>query len=282
MTYVYVTLCKSCVVIRNKQLQQLIGRLNWGAKVIKGGRTFLRRLIDLMCSLKRRHHHIRLNTSAKADIQWWAQYIGIFNGTAHFIDEPVPNGIFTTDACVHGGAGAFKADWFYTHWDSDFPEVTKLHINLKEIFSVYLASLRWAESWRNKHIVVYTDNTATMFMINKGSTRNSVAMSWLRQLFWLSATHNFQLTAKFIKGKDNVTSDFLSRLHQFKPCEWYKSICTQGLDPNIPHHISQQTLMFLLFQNPSGKNYKRSVLDRRKQPTHPPRSQPTQRCEMHF
>ena len=66
------------------ELQKLIGRLNWGAKVIKGGRTFLRRLIDIMCKLKRKHHHIRLTRSAKADIHWWANFISQFNGTAFF------------------------------------------------------------------------------------------------------------------------------------------------------------------------------------------------------
>lgn len=50
------------------ELQQLLGKLAWAARVIKGGRTFVRRLIDLMCTVKRKHHHIRLPSSARADI----------------------------------------------------------------------------------------------------------------------------------------------------------------------------------------------------------------------
>ncbi len=52
------------------ELQHLVGKLNWAAKVIKGGRTFLRRIIDIMCTLKSKHHRVRLNASARADIAW--------------------------------------------------------------------------------------------------------------------------------------------------------------------------------------------------------------------
>ena len=42
------------------ELQQLIGCLNWAVRLVRGGRTFLRRLINVMCSLKRKYHRIRL------------------------------------------------------------------------------------------------------------------------------------------------------------------------------------------------------------------------------
>ena len=231
------------------ELQQLIGRLNWGAKVIKGGRTFLRRLIDLMCSLKRKHHHTRINSSAKADIQWWIDYISIFNGTTHFIKEVVPSRIFTTDACTHGGAGAFNSDWFYANWETDYPEIANLHINFKELFAVFLASLRWAKSWTNKHVIVYSDNTYTVFMINKGTSKNNLAMDWLRQLFWLSACYNFQLTARHLRGKDNLISDKLSRLHDVKIDDCIKFLCEYKLDTKLSHHMSNATMNYCFFRN---------------------------------
>ena len=49
-----------------REFLSLIGQLNHAAKVVRQGtcRTFLRRLIDLSCSAKELHHHIRLNVSA--------------------------------------------------------------------------------------------------------------------------------------------------------------------------------------------------------------------------
>lgn len=44
-----------------KELQSLIGMLNFACSVVPPGRTFLRRLIDLTIGLKKPYHHRRLN-----------------------------------------------------------------------------------------------------------------------------------------------------------------------------------------------------------------------------
>ncbi|XP_070546134.1 uncharacterized protein [Ptychodera flava] len=119
-----------------RELQQLIGKLNWAARVIRGGRTFLRRLIDVTNSVSRQSHHIRLNRQARADISWWANLSKSFNGTAFFIEEtPLPQQIFTTDACSAAGAGIYANYWFYTRWSADHPTTADAHINLKELYT---------------------------------------------------------------------------------------------------------------------------------------------------
>ena len=170
----------------------------------------------------------------------------------------MPSGSFTTDACQNGGAGAYNADWFYAHWQWDFPDIADLHINLKELYAVYIASIRWASSWENKHIVVYSDNATTVFMINKGASKNSIAMKWLRRLFWLSAINNFHITARHIKGKDNVISDTLSRLDEIRVADWMEFIRTEKLDGRISDHISQKTLHYLLLKDRMGNCSKKS------------------------
>ena len=39
-------------------------------------------------------------------------------------------------------------------------------------------------------------------------------MAFLRILFWLSASYNFRITAKYLPGKDNRLADCASRLHE--------------------------------------------------------------------
>ena len=113
-----------------------------------------------MCSLKCKNHHVRLNKAAKLDIDWWATCIEKFNGTAFFTKEQLPCGSFGTDACTNGGGGSYLNDWFYANWEMDHPEIQPLHINLKELFAIFLAAQRWASQWRNRHVIVYTDNMA--------------------------------------------------------------------------------------------------------------------------
>lgn len=57
-----------------RELQSLIGTLSFACKVIKPGRIFLRRLIDLSCTVSQPSHHISINSEARADIQWWASF----------------------------------------------------------------------------------------------------------------------------------------------------------------------------------------------------------------
>ena len=56
-----------------KDLQSLLGLLNFCTKVVVPGRTFLRRLIDLTKGITRPSHHIRLNKEARADLACWRQ-----------------------------------------------------------------------------------------------------------------------------------------------------------------------------------------------------------------
>ena len=53
-----------------KELQSLIGTLNFACKVVRPGRTFLR-LIYLMHGSFRPFHHVRLTESAKLDMNVW-------------------------------------------------------------------------------------------------------------------------------------------------------------------------------------------------------------------
>ena len=54
-----------------RQLQLVIGLLNFACSVIVPGRAFLRRLIDLTIGLTKPYHHVRFNKEARADLAAW-------------------------------------------------------------------------------------------------------------------------------------------------------------------------------------------------------------------
>ena len=64
-----------------------------------------------------------------------------------------------------------------------------------------------------------TDNTTTLSAINKGTSSNQLAMQWLRQLFWLSATCNFRVTSRYIPTVANTLADAISCIHDPAHCE---------------------------------------------------------------
>ena len=194
-------------------LQSLVGKLNWAARVIRGGRCFLRRLIDLASSVKFSNWHVGLNAAARADISWWRMGLSIFHGKAAFpVDLPMPSYQFDTDSCLTGGAGHFGDDWFYVNWECDMPYVVGKHITYLELLSVMLALKRWGHLWRGFHIRVQSDNMATVAAINKGTSKSKEMMTLVREMFWLCVQFDCRITASHIAGDLNVLSDRLSRL----------------------------------------------------------------------
>ncbi|CAG2223258.1 unnamed protein product [Mytilus edulis] len=141
----------------------------------------------------------------EVNLKWWVNFMNVVNGTVTFLDsEPVT--CFQTDACLHGGAGYYEGDFFfYVNWDTDLPNFKNYHINIKETMAIVLSAM-----WTNKRVVVSTENLTTKCIINK----NKTLMTHLRELFWLSATHNFEIRATFFSGCNNVIAEAASRLHE--------------------------------------------------------------------
>ena len=68
---------RSCT---KRELLSLIGLLHHACKVVVPGRTFLRRMIDLSCTARELHHHIRLSKSFRLDLLWWHTFLSSWNG----------------------------------------------------------------------------------------------------------------------------------------------------------------------------------------------------------
>ena len=66
--------------IKLKDLQSLLGLLNFCCKVVMPGRCFLRRLYDLTKSVSHPNHRITLNKESRKDIQAWLIFADHFNG----------------------------------------------------------------------------------------------------------------------------------------------------------------------------------------------------------
>ena len=69
-----------------RQLQQLAGKLNWACQVVRGGWTYLRRILNLIAPLRQPNHKIRLRQDFHHDVKWWIDFIDFFNCLCGSID----------------------------------------------------------------------------------------------------------------------------------------------------------------------------------------------------
>ena len=70
---------KACT---KRELLSLIGRLHHAASVVRPGRLFIRSLIELSKIPKQLNHMVRLNRSARADIEWWRMFARSWNSVS--------------------------------------------------------------------------------------------------------------------------------------------------------------------------------------------------------
>ena len=142
---------KSC---KKRDLLSLIGQLSHACRVVRAGRTFLRRMIDLPLVPKELHHWVRLSKGFQSDLHWWAIFMDGWNGVSMF-DSTIPSPPFatlTSDASGGWGCGAFTStgEWFQFRWP---PAWDHIHITAKELLPIVVACAVWGHRLRGKTIL---------------------------------------------------------------------------------------------------------------------------------
>ena len=126
-----------------------MGKLSFACKVVPAGRIFLRRPIDLSCSVSRSHHHIRLTKEARLDMYWWLNFLPHWNGTSCILQTEwtaAPSMNLHTDASGAIGWGAYwSGRWLQARWPSNY---CAKDIMWKELFAIAASVNTWSHLWR--------------------------------------------------------------------------------------------------------------------------------------
>lgn len=196
-----------------RELQALLGYLNFCCSVITCGRAFLRRLIDLTIGIEKPYFHVRLGKEAKADMQLWLSFLSQYNGKSMFINESFLSNhtlsLYTDSAQSLGYGAVYGSQWFYGAFP---PTWQKFSITFLELYPIVLAANVWGQRWQNHSILFYTDNEALVFILNKQTSKDTKIMKLLRPLVLACLHYNVLFQAKHVRGARNTLADALSRL----------------------------------------------------------------------
>lgn len=212
-----------------RELQSLTGKLNFACGVVRRGRAYLRRLIEMQRAFKATAHTTmstrhRLSHAARGDVRWWREFIAGWNGRALLYELEWTSAerieLFT-DACLEGYGAAYGNRWFRGVWTA----AQLLRAKRRDSHSVPYLELRalvhaaavWGPLWTAKRITFRCDCQPVYYALLTMTSKDSDMQSLLRHLDMIAARNGFEFRCEHIAGVANTVADLLSRPSLFSP-----------------------------------------------------------------
>lgn len=213
-----------------RQVQSLIGKLNFCASVVRSGRLFFSRILTFLKSMTDRGFH-SIPPEVVMDIRWWIRFVEHFNGVSCIPDQLwlKPGFVFSTDACLQGAGGwapALEGTDEHECFTVPFPDSLlarkEVAINELEAVALLLGIRVWGSRCRGKRILVSCDNQATVSIVNTGRAQNTFAQACMREIHYWCARYDCQIKVLKVDTRSNTMADLLSRFHDRKYREQFE------------------------------------------------------------
>ncbi len=213
-------------VCTKRELLSIVGKLAFAARVVRAGRTFLRRLIGLSKSVRCLHFKIKLNKAARADFSWWLKCIRSHNGVTIFPrvwhDEECK--AMFSDASNQAMGIVYINKWTVYPYTGEMASIKDTPIHYRELMAVCVGIATFASELRDSKVILWVDNQAICQAINDGTIRCDLSMNLIRSMYYTLSMYNIECQARYINTLDNVAADALSRLDMDR----FRQACPQA------------------------------------------------------
>ena len=170
--------------VSRTDLRSLLGVMSFVTVCVRPARLFMNALRDAPDA-----RAFQLTAEMKDDLLWWVHFLPRFNG------------------------GFFRGSYFRRPFPGDIMRCYGHDINILELVTILVALRLWCTALAGTPFVIHCDNANSVFALTSGRTRNKAMQACLRDIWFLSAAYDFELTAIHIPGRANTVADHLSRSH---------------------------------------------------------------------
>ena len=206
-----------------KEMQSLLGSLNFVCRAVAPGRPFCRRLINSTCGVTKSYHHIKIKSGMRKDLSMWLKFLSDFNGISMFNDSFWS---FNTDICLHTDSSAatghgfgamFGSQWTIGIWPQYWHDSgLTSDITILEFYPILVAVHVWGRQLANKKVLFKCDNQAVVNIINNQTSKSDRVMVLVRAFTLQCLKLNIVFRAEHVPGSKNLITDSLSRLQMEK------------------------------------------------------------------
>ena len=200
-----------------RELQSLIGTLQFACRVISPGRPFMQCIINLTRgSQNQSKSSVSPKNSGKTSSCGKCFSItgmGLAFSSPH---TPSPPPKFTSIPMLPDQLAMgffFNNQWFQGKWlpSHQLRPTSGISIAWQELYPIYLATMLWAPTWANKRLCFHCDNQATVAILSAKSSKVPRIMNLIRLITFQTLRYNFNFTARHVPEVDNSIADSLSR-----------------------------------------------------------------------
>lgn len=198
-----------------KELQSLVGLLNFASFVVPRGRLNYRASLAFLNSLSKHLTKTRYSIPCQMieEMRWWLRNCYLMTP----IHLPPPTHFLATDASDVAWGAQIDSLAISGTWNR---EERHLHCNQKEMLAIYKTLESHAPNMAQSSVLIQSDNrTAVAYLRNEGGTKSQMLMNLARRIFRILDDHQIHLKINYIPGKFNNHADCLSR-HRRAP-EWH-------------------------------------------------------------
>ena len=127
---------KEKMIMTRKELESLIGKLNFLAICVRPGRVFISCLLNVLRRLPKTGS-TQISQELLKDVEWWNVYLPHFNGISMMQMEEwsAPDQIIACDACLEGCGGITESGEFFHSICPKLVTSQELHINALELLN---------------------------------------------------------------------------------------------------------------------------------------------------
>ena len=201
-----------------RELLSLLGHLNYAARVVPAGRTFVARLLQAANAVACLWHTVTITTQCKEDVDMWLCLLKHWNGISLFLDSEFTDArdlqIYTSfGRHGFGGYNARTGQYFYGAWNSHVPDFVfeQCSTALLELYPLVVCGHLWGTQWARKRIRFHCDR-ATTCILNKRRSACPLQMKLLRKLTIIATVCNFSYHAeRQFTNKNDMATDALSK-----------------------------------------------------------------------
>ena len=231
--------------VSGRELESLIGMLNFFGKAIRSSRAFLRRFYDRLMGIKKTFYKVRISASLREDMYMWISFLVNHNGITYIPDQKWLDSdtlLLFTDSYGSESLGcgcSFANEWAFFQWPLEWSGAALFSdMTFLEMVPVLLAIMLWGPNLQGKRVLFNIDNQALVSILNKQTSKSSRVMLLLREFVLFCMRYSIVFRAKYICSKSNDIADSLSRKQwsRFRKLVPHANVLPQVIPENF-HYI---------------------------------------------